>query len=199
MLRLPCDDGYRLDARGAGPDDAYSQSGEVDPFMRPQTGVIPLPLETLQTRVARRPRCRKIACRHNTEARGRGAAFVSLYGPCVCPAVEGCLFDPGVKLDVAPEVEAVSHMVEITQDLRLRAIALGPMPLLLQFGREGIRVLHAFDIAATPRVAVPIPGAANPATGLKRTDFEAEFTQAMDRIETADPGADDDRVKLRWF
>src|SRR5215469_3180902 len=100
MLRLPCDDGYRLDAGRAGTDDAYSQPGEVDPFMGPQTSMIPLPLETLQTRVARRPRCRKIACRHNTEARSRGAAFVSLYGPYVCLAVEGCLFDPGVELDV---------------------------------------------------------------------------------------------------
>src|SRR6516225_8181354 len=88
-------------------------------------------------------------------------------------------------------------MVEVTQDLRLRAIALGPMPLLLQFVREGIRVFHAFDIAATPRVAVPVPGAADPATGLKGTHFEAEFTQAMDRVETADPGADDDRVKIQ--
>src|SRR6266404_4456314 len=157
--------------------------------------MIPLSLEALQTGEARRPRCRKIASRHDAEARGRDATFLSLYRPSVCLAVEDRLFDPGVELDIAPEVKAVSHMVDVTQDLRLRAVALGPMPFLLQLVREGIRVLHAFDVTATPRVAVPIPGAADPATGLEGMHFEAEFTQTMDRVETADSGADDDRIK----
>src|ERR1700730_17266788 len=159
--------------------------------------MIPLSLEALQTREVRRPRCREIACRHDTEARSRGVTFVGPDGPCVCLAVEDRLFDPGVELNVAPEVEAVSHMVDVTQDLRLRAIALGPLPFLLQLIREGIRILHALDIAATPRVAVPVPGAANPATGLIGAHFEAELTQAMDRVETADPGANDDRIEFR--
>jgi hypothetical protein len=90
-------------------------------------------------------------------------------------------------------------MVDVTQDLRLCAIALGPLPLLLQFVRKGIRVLRAFDIAATARVAVPVPGAANPATGLEGTHFEAKFTEAMDRVEAANPGADDDRIKSCRF
>src|ERR1700680_3366852 len=118
--------------------------------------MIPLSLEALQTGEARRPRCRKIASRNDEEARGRAATFFSLSRPCVCLAVEDRLFNPGVELDIAPEVEAVSHMVDVTQDLRLRAVALGPMPFLLQFVREGIRVFHAFDVAATPRVTVSV-------------------------------------------
>src|SRR5580700_3420982 len=161
--------------------------------------MIPFSLETLQTREARRPRRREIARRHDAKARSRGLGFVSLYRPCVCLAVEDRLSDPGVELDVAPEVEAVGHMVDVTQDLRLRPVALGPMPFLLQVVREGIRVLHAFDVAATPWVAVPVPGAANPTAGLEGTHFEAEFTQAMDRVETADSGADDDRIKFGGF
>src|SRR5690242_2892627 len=158
--------------------------------------MIPLSVEALQTGVIRRPRCREIARRHDTEARGGGITFVSLYRLCVRLAVEDRLFDPGVELDVAREVEAVGHMVDVTQDLRLRAVALRPMPLLLQLVREGIRVFHAFDVAATSRVAVPVPSAANPTTGLEATHFRAEFTQAIDRVETADSGADDDRVKF---
>src|SRR5207249_2914697 len=146
MLRLLCDDRYRLDARRTGSNHAYSQSGEVDSLMGPQPGMIPFSLETLQTREAWRPRRRKIARRHDAKARGRSGAFVSLYRPCVGLAVEDRLFDPSVKLDVAPEVEAVSHMVDVPQDLRLRAVALGPMPFLLQLVRKGIRVLHAFDV-----------------------------------------------------
>ena len=132
MLRLPCDDRYRLNAGRAGSDDAYSQSGEVDPFMGPQTGMIEIPLETLQTRVIGRPGRRKIAGRHDAKPRGGGAAFIGLHRPSVCPAVKGYLVDAGAELDVAPKVEAISHMVEVAQDLGLRAIALGPMPLLLQ-------------------------------------------------------------------
>src|SRR5271166_4383843 len=158
--------------------------------------MIPLSLEALQTREARRPRCRKIARRHDTEARDRGVPFVGPDGPCVCLAVEDRLFDPGVELNVAPEVEAVSHMVDVTQDLRLRAVALGPVPFLLQLVREGIRVFHAFDVAATPRVAVPIPGAANSTTSLEATHVEAEFSEAKDCIETAHTGADDDHIKF---
>jgi len=161
--------------------------------------VIPLSLETIQTRVIRRPRCRKIAGRHDAKARDRGAAFIGLHRPSVCPAVKGCLVDAGVELDVAPEIEAVRHVVDVTQDLGLRAVALGPTPFLLQFVREGIRVLHAFDIAATSGVAVPVPGAANPAAGLECMHFEAEFTQTMDRVEAAHPSADDDRIKPRRF
>src|SRR5260370_41202274 len=106
--------------------------------------MIPLSLEVLQTREARRPRCRKIARRHDTETRGRGVTFVSLYRPCVCLAVEDRLFDSGVELDVAPEIEAVSHMVDVTHDLRSRAVALGPMPFPLQLVRDGILGPQAF-------------------------------------------------------
>src|SRR6266568_883379 len=107
MLRLFCDDGYRLDARRARSNDTYSQSGEINSFMGPQAGMIPLPLEALQTRVVRRPRRRQIARRHDAKARGRSIAFIGLHRPGVRLAVEGRLLDPSVELDVAPEVKAV--------------------------------------------------------------------------------------------
>ena len=67
--------------------------------------------------------------------RSSGVTPVSRDGPCVCRAVEDRLFDPGVELDVPPEVEAVSHVVDVTvtQDLGLHTVALRPMPFLLQF------------------------------------------------------------------
>src|ERR1700730_12357200 len=108
--------------------------------------MIPLSLEALQTTEARRPRCRKIPSRHDAEARCRDATFLLLYRPRACLPFEDRLFDPGVELDIAPEVEAVSHMVDVTQDLRLRAVALGPTPLLLQLVRGGIRGFHAFNL-----------------------------------------------------
>src|ERR1051325_2223313 len=199
MLRLPGDDRYRLDARRAGANDTDPQAGEIGALMRPQASVVPFPLETLQTRVVRRPRRRKIARRHDAEPRGRDAAFVSRHGPCVALAVEGGLLDPSVEFDIAPQIETIGHMIHVTQDLRLRAVALGPMPFLLQLVGEGIRVLHALDIAAAPRVTVPGPGAAHIAGGFECAHFEAELAQAVDRVETANAGADDNRIEPRGF
>src|SRR5438874_8776180 len=161
--------------------------------------MIPIALETLQTRVVRRPRRRKIARRHDAKARGRGIAFIGLHRPSACLAVEGRLLDPRVELDIAPEVKAVGHMVDVTQDFRLRTVALRPMPFLLQLVGKGIRILHAFDIAATPWIAVPVPGTANIGAGLEGAHSEAEFTKSINRVETADPSADDNRIEFHGF
>src|ERR1700681_2456255 len=158
--------------------------------------MIPLPLEALQTRVVRRPRRRKIARSHDAKARGRGIIFISLHRPGARLPIEGRLLDPSVELDVAPEVKAVGHMVDVTQDLRLRAVALRPMPFLLQLVGKGIGILHAFDVAATPWIAVPVPGAADAGTGLEGAHSEAEFAQSINRVETADSGADDNRIEF---
>src|SRR5690242_7535567 len=86
-------------------------------------------------------------------------------------------------------------MVDVFKDLGLCTVAFGPMPFLLQLIGKGIRVLHAFDIAAAPGVSVPIPSAADPARGFESAYFEAELAQAVDRVKTADACADDDRVE----
>src|SRR5437763_3734946 len=161
--------------------------------------MIPLPLEALQTGVIRRPRRRKIARRHDAKARGRGITFSGLHRPSACLAVEGRLLDPSAELDVAPEVKAVGHMVDVTQDLRLRAVALRPMPFLLQLVGKGIRILHAFNIAATPWIAVPVPGTANIGAGLEGAHSEAEFTKSINCVQTTDPSADDNRVEFHGF
>src|SRR5436305_7619937 len=153
--------------------------------------MIPLPLEALQTGVIRRPRRRKIARRHDAKARGRGITFIGLHRPSAGLAVEGRLLDPSAELDITPEVKPVGHMVDVTQDLRLRAVALRPMPFLLQLVGKRIGILHAFDIAATPWIAVPVPGTANAGAGLERAHSEAEFTKSINRVETADSSADD--------
>ena len=90
-------------------------------------------------------------------------------------------------------------MVDVSQDLRLRAVALRPMPFLLQFIGKGIRILHAFDVAATPWIAVPVPGTANAGGGLEGAHFEAEFTQSINRVETAHSSADNNRIEFHGF
>jgi hypothetical protein len=66
-----------------------------------------------------------------------------------------------LQLDPIAQAEAIGHVIEVTQDLRLRRVALGPMPLLLQGFVERKRVLHALDVDARARIAVVKPGAAD--------------------------------------
>jgi hypothetical protein len=68
---------------------------------------------------------------------------------------------PGLELDVAPQVVAVGDVVGVFQDLGLGGVALGPLPFLLELGRELVGILHALDVAARAGIAVPVPGAAD--------------------------------------
>src|ERR1700761_341378 len=166
--------------------------------MRPEPGVIPLALETPEARVVRCPWRRQIARRHDAKPRGDDMALIGLYRPCVCLAVEDRLSDARVELNFAPQIEVVGDVVDVTQDLRLRAVALRPAPILLQFVGEGIRILEALDVATAPRIAVPVPGPADIAARLEGAHAEAELTQAIDRIEAANAGADDNRIIFRF-
>ena len=67
-------------------------------------------------------------------------------------------FHPSIELDVAAQIEPVGHVVEVGEDLGLAGVALAPLPLLLEFVGELVGVLHALDIAAGTRIAVPVPG-----------------------------------------
>src|SRR5580704_15942851 len=70
--------------------------------------------------------------------------------------------DAGLEADIATQVEVVSDVIEVAQDLRLLWVAFGPLPFLLQLLREGVGVAMAFGIAARAGVAVPVPRAAYP-------------------------------------
>src|SRR6202011_3673401 len=111
--------------------------------------------------------------------------FMGCYRPPVRLAVEDCFLDPGVELDLAPKVEAVSDAIDVTQDIGLRAVALRPMPFLLQLPAEGIRVFQAFDVAAAPRIAVPVPGAANPGDSSECATRLSECAPSGHRVETS--------------
>ena len=84
-----------------------------------------------------------------------------VIGPPPGGLVEGRRRHARRELDVAPQVEAVGDVVDVGEDLRLGGVPLAPLPLLLQLVRERVRVVHALDVAARARVAVPVPGAAD--------------------------------------
>ena len=79
----------------------------------------------------------------------------------------------GPEPHVAPEVEAVHHVVEVALDLRLLGEVLLPLPLLEQLLGEEVAVGVALRVEAGPGVAVPVPGAADPVAGLEQHRREA--------------------------
>ena len=158
--------------------------------------MVPLALERLQTRNAGCARGREIARRHDAERGGDDLARVGLERPGVGLAVEDGGADARVELDIAPEIEAIRNMVDVAEDLRLRAVALGPLPFLLQLVGEGVGILHAFHVAAAAGIAVPEPGAADAACGLIGSDLQAEAAQAIDGIEAPYARAHDDDIEF---
>ena len=143
---------------------------EVDALVRPAPGVVGLARERVEARECRgtfaddrqpvammRKRAvtasPRVGRRPSSAARPRRSARASTRVS---------------KLDVAPQVEAVGDVLDVAQDLGLGRVALGPLPLLLELLGELVRVLHALDVAARARVAVPVPGAADVAARLER-------------------------------
>src|SRR5262249_6420484 len=80
--------------------------------------------------------------------------------------------------------------------LRLRREVLRPVPLVQQLLAEGVAVGVALGVEAAARVAVPVPGAADPGAGLEHPHPLADLPEAIDLVEAGDAGADDDGVEV---
>ena len=136
--------------------------GEVDPLVRPAAGVVGGTLEAVEPGEVGDVRRRQAAGRHDHEL-GRTVVPPSSVRT-IQPAgrlVEGRVHATLVSnWHVPAQVEPVGHVVRVGEDLGLRRVALGPLPLLLELVGELVRVLHALDVAAGSRVPVPVPRAA---------------------------------------
>ena len=101
-----------------------------------------------------------------------------------------------IEPDVAAQVELVRDMVQIALGVRLRREVLVPVPLLEQLLRERVTVGPALRVETRARIAVPVPGAADPAASFKDPDPQAELAQLVELIEASDANADDERIEL---
>src|SRR6185312_6239447 len=114
--------------------------------------------------------------------------------PALLGFVKARLGDAGIEDDVAAEIEAIGNVVGIGEDFGLRRIFLRPVPLLIQFLREGEGVLHALDVAARARIAIPVPGTADAAAGFKYPCLQAQSAQPVQHVHAGKSGADHDSV-----
>ncbi len=108
--------------------------------------------------------------------------------------VEGRPIDAGIELNIAAQIKTVGDVVGVFQNLRLRRVALAPVPFLLQFVGKRIGILHAFDIAARAGVTVPVPGAADVATLLIDPHGKSLPAQPVQHVHSRKARADHDDI-----
>ena len=90
-------------------------------------------------------------------------------------------------------------MADVGQDFGLGGVPFGPVPVLLKVVVELVRVMNALYVAATARIAVPVPGAANVAARLEAPHPKTQLAELVDRIHAGKSGANDDDVKqVAW-
>src|SRR5207248_2088621 len=160
------DFGDRLHRGGARADHRDALALEADRLLRPVMRMKGLAAEALDPGDARHRRRRQDADRGDQEARAVAAAVLQHDVPAARLLAVTHRGDAAVELDVAAQVELVGDMVEIALGFGLARETLGPVPLVQQFLRKRVGVGIAFRIEAGAGIAVPVPGAANPAAGL---------------------------------
>ena len=194
MPDLASDGLNHLNARGGGADHADALALQVQSFLGPLRGVNDSTLEALGTRKRRHHGHRQAAGAHNEELRADRLAVVGGHRPTLGRFVVAGAGDPGLELDVATQVELVSHVVEVALGFRLPGKALAPVPLVQQILGEPILVDVSLRIDARAGVAVPVPGAADAGASLEHLHLQALIAQLMQRIHPGKAGADDDGI-----
>ena len=184
----------RLDPGRAGADDGDPLAADVDGLMWPNGRVVGRSAERVDAVDLWQLRRRQAAGRHQQELRRHLVAVVGRHDPVTRPFLEHRRVDARLETDVAAEVEAIGDMVGVAKDLRLRRVALRPVPLLFQLWRERVRVVERLDVAARPGIAVPPPRPADVAGGLEDADGKSQTAKSVQGVHPAEPGADDDRV-----
>ncbi|MGY3080728.1 hypothetical protein ACVWZZ_007136 [Bradyrhizobium sp. LM6.10] len=175
--------------------------------MRPVAGVIDGTFEVIETLDVGLARIRETAGREHDELRLNRCAVGRRHRPAPRTLVEHRALDVGVELDVPAQIKPVSDVVGVFQNLRLRCVALAPVPFLLELFRERIGILHALDVATRTGIAIPVPGAADAAALLVDSRRETEPAQTVQHVHAGETRADDDhvvgfrgrrRIRLRW-
>jgi hypothetical protein len=140
-----------LHARGPGADHADPLAGQVHAPVRPAAGEVHLAAEPVGAGDVEVLGHRQAARGHHVVARGQPRSGVGADAPEPGRLVPRGLGDPGAEPDVAAQVVALGHELQVAQDLRLGGVLLRPGPGRLELGVEPEGVVGGGDVAARAR------------------------------------------------
>ena len=187
LLHLRLDLRHELDRRGAGADDGHPLASELV-LVVPAGGVEGRALEALHAgqvgvaRIAQRPL-------GGDDDVGRELALGRLESPQLLVLVPVGREQVGVEADVRHHAVAVRAVAQVLEDLGLRREGARPV----RVGREGERVEMRGHVAATARIGVVAPGAADVRGALEHREVELALLPELDcHAEPGEAGADDD-------
>src|SRR5690606_17425417 len=127
----------------------------------PAAGEVHLAAESVGTLDVGRLRHREAAGGHHVPAAGQLVAGLGAHVPAGRLLVAAGGVGPAVEADVASQVVLVGDGLGVAEDLGLGRVLLRPGPLVLELRVEAVGVVDGRDVAARPRVPVPVPGAAD--------------------------------------
>src|SRR5262249_7725910 len=136
-----------LDPAGARPDEPDALAREAHAFARPPRRVVDLAPEALETPDPGAVRRREAPHGADQEARRHALPPRAPDLPELRGVVEAGARDPRPEPDVAAQVEAVGHVVQVALDLRLLGVPAGPLPLLRELLGEREAVVEALGVA----------------------------------------------------
>ena len=122
-------------------------------------------------------------------------SLVAFDGPAVRGFVVGCASHARIEFDVAAQLEAIGHVIEISQDLGLRCVPFRPFPLLIQLWRKRIRIVEAFHVAARAGIAIPIPGSADAAACFESRILRPVSREPIEHVESREAGTHDEHIE----
>src|SRR6266436_6609543 len=109
--------------------------------------------------------------------------------------VELRLVHASVEANVATEAEFFVDVAEIVAEFLPRRIEFAELPCPPHVVAR-ILVDGAGRIDAGPRVAIPVPDAAQAATGLEHLNGHAHAAQAVEEIEAGESRTDQDDIEI---
>ncbi|MCY0153342.1 hypothetical protein OEG86_15040 [Hoeflea alexandrii] len=196
FARLAADFLHDLDAGRAGADNADPLAGEVDllmrPFLRPED-LAPELADPFDLRILGDGQG---ARRHDAIGRLDDLAAFERGAPEFCLVIPHRALDPRVEEIIVAQLQLVGDEIGVSQDFRLCGELLGPAPFLLNLIGETVTVVDAHQVAARAGIAVPVPDAADVATGLDTKDVLAHFAKAIDGVHAAEASANYDDVHV---
>ena len=133
-----------LNASRSGANHAHPLAHEVNAFMRPLPGVIPLALEGIKAFDLRHIGGRHVADRGDQVLGLIDVTRISRGTPHVELIDITCRGHQGVEANVRSQVELVGDMIHVTPNLGMAGKALSPLPLFGQFFRKIVLVGMTF-------------------------------------------------------